>query len=235
MQAAGASGVSTGRIVRRYCPISDVFDDNHVQEVGECQHKHHRYFWEATDESNFTIIGDSLVKNIRHLKFTDVQAFPGVNAYRLFKKTLVDNIVFVDCYRVVILAVGTNDVENLSVDQFYRDIEDLVKGIFLCKPTVRLGVAGILPRLKDFSAINDKVIAFNKAISAVCKKRSKEGKRIWFLPSYRAFLTKEERLPITEYYKSKQEGGDGIHLSKEGEQALKQNLVGHVARLQGYN
>ena len=39
-----------------------------MREVREFRDKHHRFFWQATDDSCFTIIGDSLVDKIRSLK-----------------------------------------------------------------------------------------------------------------------------------------------------------------------
>ena len=76
--------------------ISKVFDDNHLRYVRECQDKHHRFFWKVTGDGCFTTIGDSLVENIRSLKYTDVQAFLGVNASGLKKKLLDDKIVNVN-------------------------------------------------------------------------------------------------------------------------------------------
>ena len=80
MQGPSFSKPMQIRRIRRYCRVSKVFDDNHLRYVRECQDKHRGFFWKVTGNGCFTTIGDSLVKNIRSLKYTDVQAFLGVNA-----------------------------------------------------------------------------------------------------------------------------------------------------------
>ena len=168
------------RFIRRNC-TSKVFNEEHLKEVGECPHKHFRYFWKATDQSLFTIVGDSIIKKIRALKYTDVQAFPGANTYKLLVNLLVTNKISVS-YKVILIAIGTNDIANGVVpEEFGNDLKDLVETIFGLQPEITIGISGILPRL-DSQENNEKVLAFNSVASTYCNKlRRREGKKIYFL------------------------------------------------------
>ena len=214
---------------RPYCPTSSVYDESHAARVGlRCPYKHHSYFWKAVDESRFLILGDSLVKNIRQLTFTDVQAFPGVNLERLLQKIDINRFAQVDGYEVIVVAVGTNNIDDCSVDQIIQDLTSVVQSIFNHNGQVKLGIAGVLPRPKDDPAKNDKVILVNKAISSYCTNLYRAGSKVWFLPSYRNFLDKA-KAPISVLF-----ANDGLHLSDQGVEVLSKSLTGHIKRLQGY-
>ena len=114
-----------------YCPTSSVYDESHATRVGlRCPYKHHSYFWKAVDESRFLILGNSLAKKIRQLTYTDVQAFPGVNLERLLQKIDINRFAQVENYEVIVVAMGTNNIDDCSVDQIIQDLTSVVQSIF---------------------------------------------------------------------------------------------------------
>ena len=220
------------RFVRRICRQSEVYDSAHVKEVGlYCPHRHTKYFWEGVNASNFTVIGDSLLKNIRTLKQIDVQCFPGAT----FKKLLIEfsEKKRIDLsYPVIVVACGTNDLDNgISIDDFISDLDSFISLILQENKEATIGVASILPRPRDGDVTNDKVRQFNRKTTIYCNsKRKNYNIKIYFCQTYRNFLTKTEpRKPILSRY-----GHDLIHLSEEGSQVLGLSIEGHVKRLQGY-
>ena len=75
-----------------------------------------------------TIVCDSIAKYVSDLRGTEVKAFPGINVSRLSNKISRDMVNLDSDY--VILHVGTNDVNTLTVDEIcasYNDLISLVK------------------------------------------------------------------------------------------------------------
>jgi hypothetical protein len=66
------------------------------------------YRWRGTHGSFATVLGDSLTKWVRGIRYTDVQSIPGVNLQRAVQK-IHDHTLFISNYRLVFLFIGTNN------------------------------------------------------------------------------------------------------------------------------
>ena len=61
-----------------------------------------------------TIIGNSIVKNLNGFRYNDMQAYPGLRAGTLLTKLQIPDEIKLD-YDIVVVAVGTNDFENSTI------------------------------------------------------------------------------------------------------------------------
>ena len=222
----------SGRFVRRICRRSEVYDSAHAAEVGyNCPHRHTKYYWKGVEDSNYTVIGDSLLKAVRGFKYTDIQCIPGATLYGLTVDILVKQRISLS-YETIIIACGTNDISNgFTESEFVDGIDNLVSVVLGENPQAKIGIASILPRPCDGYEGNLKVRNYNRALTRYCNsKRRKDNQKIWFCQTYRKFLEPvEPHAPILSRFAS-----DKLHLSLEGSQYLKEALEGHIKRLIGY-
>ena len=210
---------------RKFCTSSWIFGDDHC----ECSYKHAKYHWRATHSRKYTIIGDSLIKNIKQLRFTEVQAFPGANTNTLYRKLGRSDDVQLD-FDIVVVAIGTNDIENriISPERHAQEISEVIRLILRENPACKLGISEIVPRLCDSDELNRRVIEFNRAVKQICKHfRKDENRKVWYLSTSARFL--KNGTLISNLFER-----DGLHLSCRGQQVLQEILVGHIKRLQGY-
>ena len=115
----------------------------------------------------------------------------------------------IDGYPCMIIHVGTNDVNRLTVNQFmsaYCNLISTVKSLF---PNMIIGFSGILPRPTDFEKTNEKVFQVNMDLQRLCEKY-----KIHFIHAYRYFMKFGK--PLVELFACR----DGLHLNREGTKQL---------------
>ena len=159
------------RNARRYCPYSRVLDETHNLELGsECTNRHEKHFWHATEESRYTIIGDSIVKNLNGFRYNDVQAYPGLRTGTLLAKLQLPDEIKLD-YNIVVVAVGTNDLEDSTIqpENFVQLINNIVLDIWSKNPSCKIGISEILLRYKDNSQLLTKILNFNRSVKNIVR------------------------------------------------------------------
>ena len=165
-----------------------------------------------------TIVSDSIAKNVAGIRDTKICAFPGINVSRLTQK-ISKGWVDIDS-EYVILHVGTNDINSLTVSEICASFNDLIS-IVGQKSSCEILVSSVLPRPIDFEVNGSKVIALNHSLEKLCKSR-----RITFLRSFKPFVA--YGTPRREYFATRD---GGLHLNFEGTRRLRQFFVNTLTQL----
>jgi lysophospholipase L1-like esterase len=132
-----------------YCHVSRVFDERHLRASGSfCRHKHTLFRWKGKLNSNATLLSDSLAKWVKNVRFTDIQAIPGLNLQRAYEK-VKDNTLNVSNYRLILLLVGTNDAVKSQPEVIAQEAEKLINLITEKNPDAKIAFNGLLYRPQD--------------------------------------------------------------------------------------
>jgi hypothetical protein len=133
------------------CTVNQLFNEEHLDKSGFwCKQKHIMYFWTAHTSSDATIIGDSLVKWVRGLKYTDTQSTPGLTLSWAFDR-IQQGIIDVSRYQIILLLIGTNDLDKFTPDDIGEKMLGILNLIKKINPQARLAVCGLLYRPQDFT------------------------------------------------------------------------------------
>lgn len=159
-------------------------------------------------EHRLLVLSDSIAKYVK-LRNGEVMAFRGANIGELtgqikYHKGSISN------FNQLIIHVGTNDIYNLTVDQFksaYCNLISIVKSYF---PHIKFGMSSILPRPVDFNDTNKKICSINQNLEALCMKYD-----VHFIHSHRRFLKFGK--PLVELFAVRD---GGLHLNFEGTRQL---------------
>jgi lysophospholipase L1-like esterase len=126
-----------------------VFDEGHLRATGfRCHHKHKLYRWRGYHGSFATVIGDSLTKWVRGIKFTDVQSIPGLNIQRAVQR-IQDRTLIVSNYGLIFLFVGTNNFEKSTPCEIIDELSKLISVVKSSNPTARVACSAIICRPRD--------------------------------------------------------------------------------------
>ena len=208
---------------RQICPVSKIYDAKHLRTVGlNCPYKHKIYHWVAKISSNHCVIGDSIIKFLKVTNQADVISFPGINIDGLYWKIRLSG-KRLSQYKIIVLHVGTNDVEAHVEGEILRKYQRLLSAVRKCNGKAIIGISSILPRPKNSVELNNKVITINREL----KRLSKSYPRTEFIHSFRPFVLKNKEINTDLY------AADKLHLSFKGSIALKKNLIGNIKNLQG--
>ena len=207
---------------KKVCKYSKIYDAKHIQAVGlHCPYKHKAYYWPARIQSNHFILGDSIIKFLKITNQADVVSYPGITIDRLCWKIKL-NKFSVSKYKLIVLHVGTNDVEDLSIEVFINKYKTLLSAVQLSNNRAIVGCSSILPRPCSSKEVNDKIILANQEIKHLCKQSP-----TYFIPSYGPFVNKAKEINTDLY------AIDQLHLGFKGSLALKKNLIGNITAIQG--
>ena len=134
---------------RPYCQMGRAFDDRHFTVSGRfCRHKHRLFRWKGVRGSNATLLSDSLCKWVRQVSNTDVQSIPGLNLSRLVEK-IQDYTMFVNNYRLILLNVGTNNLEEDSQEEILEKFGHVIAEIRSKNPRACIVINSIFFRPRD--------------------------------------------------------------------------------------
>jgi hypothetical protein len=132
-----------------FCTINKMFNEDHLKRGGFwCRQKHVMYKWKAYESSRATIIGDSLTKWVRGLKFTDTQATPGLTLEWALER-LKRGIIEIKQYEIILLVFGTNNIQKGTHEDAGGIMEQIVSFIKRLNPSAKIGIVGILYRPID--------------------------------------------------------------------------------------
>ena len=140
-----------------FCRVGRVFDEGHLRATGfRCHHKHKLYRWRGHHGSFATVIGDSLCKWVRGIKFTDVQSIPGLNIQRAVEK-IQDRTLIVSNDGLIFLFVGTNNFEKSTTGQIIDELRKLISAVKVANPTARVACSAIICRPRDVPEYMDQI------------------------------------------------------------------------------
>ena len=165
-----------------------------------------------------SIISDSIAKHVRDIRNARVLAFPGINISRLSARLQRNPSLLSAPFSVI--HVGTNDVHNLSEDEFMSDFNNLITIIRSVSDTNIL-LSSILPRPLDHIRTGSKLKEVNRRLKVLCSERS-----VKFLHSFRPFFKGGQ--PVRELFAVRD---GGLHLNCEGTRRLRLFFINTVAHL----
>ena len=173
-------------------------------------------------DDNVLILGDSILKEVAHIRNAQVRAYRGDTLEDLKHHMEHDskNENLLGGKRIIVIHAGTNDLYTLSVEDMISDLTDLTTTIIDQREMwiYCIAFSAILPRAKDYWTTLAKIRHFNAQVKA---NGELIGVQI-FIRSWRPFSRKH--LPRKFMYKI-----DGIHPSKKGSMRLSQYLAKQCA------
>jgi lysophospholipase L1-like esterase len=210
-------------MVRRgLCIRSLIYNKQHIKEAGlNCPYKHTVYHWPAKQRSEHCIIGDSIIKFIKVTNLADVISEPGINIDRLAYKLRLRKWD-ISSYSVIVVHVGTNDVECNTPSEIIKKFQSLLEIIKQQNKQAKIAVSSILPKPCKPKCTNDKICIVNSDLKRLCT-----ASKSHFIPSYRPFAKKLKQGSLDLF------AIDRLHLSFKGAKCLRDNLVGNIKSIQG--
>ena len=153
------------------------------------------------------VLSDSILKHCYTPRHADIYASSGAKVATLARR-VHRNLINWHQYGLVIIAVGTNNVDNGDTpDEVITDMLELFDNIFQCKPTIDILVLGIIPRPKDFPNTNPIIRDINKKLQRFCHRRP----AFHFHQTYKTFMTRGLPDLGGNYW-----ADDGLHLKDRG-------------------
>lgn len=109
------------------CPESNIYDDEHIARFGfECPYRHQEYHWPGDTEARTnTIIRDSIIKYVKHLPDTYVQAYPGTRVEWIISKIIKGDINLAS-YKIIIYHLGCNNLRRLEPEEIVELFRELL-------------------------------------------------------------------------------------------------------------
>jgi lysophospholipase L1-like esterase len=209
-----------------YCTIRDIMDPIHAamyKGAEDCRAKHVRYIWPATQEEEAIIIADSLLKQVRHLRRTQVHAIPGARIER-FTDEIQRGIIDVSYQRAVLVCAGTNNLCKDTTIQISEKMAALVEMIRSRNADCIIMVSGIIIRPVDE---DEEKTWKRKGDPSLVDKRRQANDMMEPMLTARGVTMFEtwNALMIESTANRAMYGDDGLHLSVKGLKRIRQYLI----------
>ena len=181
---------------------------------------------DGSDGNDCTVISDSMCRYVSGLVHTDIQCCGGLTVARATRK-IKSGVLKVKEYGYIILHIGTNDIYDLSEEEFevqYRKLVELIKEL---NPDCKLCFSAIIPRPIDkvTKLLNDKRLRINFGL----KLLSEKNKDYYFFQTDKRFTDKKYGVPIESLFRMHK--GDRVHLNWQGSRILSEYLHGSLGRI----
>ena len=169
------------------------------------------------------IISDSMLRQANFHSSALLRAFGGATIGTLIEATRRGNIVQNwSTVGLVVIACGTNDIDNGNAASIRQHMEDLITTILQKNASIGIIISGILPRPVDFEITNQTV----KTVNDVLRVWAKSQESVHFYPAYRSFLhagkirTDQQLYAANDRYQ--------IHLSDKGKARMVRLLKAQI-------
>jgi hypothetical protein len=165
---------------------------------------------DLTSTPNRLVLGDSILKNVRHIKDCAVYSLSGINLEEL-TRMVRQNPDLCKNYKTILIHCGTNNIQKDSKETIVLKFKLLIDEIRIINPSVNLLISDILARPIDHTSHGQRVIETN------CLLRGK-------IPLWNCHLVASHKIsfrnckPVPELFL------DGLHLNQNGTMKLKQFL-----------
>jgi lysophospholipase L1-like esterase len=163
------------------------------------------------------ILGDSIVKNIRHINDCNVISLSG-STFDDLSNLIAKYPEIISKASSILIHCGTNHITVDSPGTVLTKFCILTNLIIAINSDCKILISSILPRPRDDSTFGDKVKDVNKLLKLECSK-----KKFSFLMTNKLFL--KHGKPIESYFY------DGLHLSTSGNMRLRQMFSQRLATL----
>jgi hypothetical protein len=152
-----------------------------------------------------------------------VVAYPGGTAQSILGK-MCDSKFDPSFQQIIVVAVGTNDVANLTRTprEICWDIMNLIDSLRLTNSTAMIAFSGILMRPKDFGTpIEQRRRLVNKLVEWSCMPRG-----VYFMKSWKGLMNGHD-------LRRRVFARDGLHLNRFGARFLYRYMEGNIKNMEG--
>lgn len=169
---------------------------------------------------NVLVLSDSILKHCYTPNHADILAVRGATTKTLISR-VQQNIINWQNYQLVIIHVGTNDIDDGDGKDVFNNILALCNEIRERQPFMCYIISGILPRPCDFPDSNSEVKFVNYKLRNFCYRRP----NFHFNQTYNSFLKNGFPDLAGDYW-----GADELHLNDRGIKRMNAILKNLVAR-----
>ena len=213
------------------CPINSIMGPAHIAQTKsrDCPFKHKEYHWPPLEPENycFTLIGDSIVKYVKHLPTTYVHAYPGTRIEWVEQK-IRNQVLRVGHYKLIIFHLGCNNLHRQNEDEIEELFRSLISTTRIYNQTAPIVLSLVIPWVNESPLEKMRRERLNKKLI----KLSTQIENCKFFSTYKNFTAKYTKKAIPELYAGG-EKGDGIHLSITGTEVMEQYLDGNIKSTKG--
>ena len=159
---------------------------------------------------NALVLGDSIIRHCHTPKHADILSIRGATVDTLITR-VKQNIINFSNYQLVIIHVGTNDVDNGNADLILPKLLELCSEIRNRQAFMQFIISAIIPRPKDFDTTDAIIKQVNRSIAGWCSRRMD----FTFYPTYNTFQKFGWPDLRSEYWDT-----DNLHLADQGVKRL---------------
>jgi hypothetical protein len=178
--------------------------------------------WEASTnipDCEMLYLGDSIIKYTSGIVNTQVVAYKGINVAQLGARIMSHKIPYIHGKRLILLHVGTNNVEYNDSQEIIEQFQYLVNVIRHQVPDINIAISHIIQRPKDYLQTSMTVWEVNTKLDEL-----KEAWDVQTLPVFSKFT--HCSAPVVDYFAI-----DGIHLKKNGIDELSKYIMKMMGQL----
>ena len=183
---------------------------------------------EGCSDLDCLLISDSICKYLSLIEHTKVDCVRGLTLEGAIKKVESEDYKSeLAKYKLVVIHVGTNNIYDLSIDDFLELYDKLIIRIQEVNPKVRIALSALLPRPIDTRCkpICDKRLIINFGL----KLRARDDPSLYFLETDKKFMVKSALKTINSLFCMTKR--DRVHLSRKGNRILQSYMAGSIARI----
>jgi lysophospholipase L1-like esterase len=163
------------------------------------------------------ILGDSLLRNVRHIKDCDVLSLSGVRLDELLEY-VKSNPLLLENRESILILCGTNNIQKNTPENVLNKMKNLVEYLLSVNPRPQVIISAILPRPLDYATSHPIIKQINKELNRLCPRWGAK-----YIASFKLFI--KYGRPVDDYY------SDGLHLNANGTRRLRQFLSQRLAEL----
>ena len=167
------------------------------------------------------LIGDSIIKNVRGIKNTQVIGLRGLKIEELTGLFVNNQIPALYSKAIVVTHIGTNNLNGPdSDDDLLTRTRTLITAIRDKVPSAEIALSQIIPRPVDQDITAPRIKIYNEAID-----EWRTPLNVTTIPTYRAMQF--DRTPVMDFYST----DDNLHPNEFGDEALRLYLSNKLARI----
>ena len=202
----------------------------HVEDTQSGNESHEEFIIvdEAGSESDGSsdidclVISDSICKYLSLIEHTKVDLVRGLTLEGALKKVETETYKLeLAKYRLIVIHVGTNNIYDLTIDEYLELYDKIIEKVFQANPSARIALSAVLPRPIDTRCkpISDKRLIINFSL----KLRARGDPNLFFLETDKKIMNKTTLAPINVFFCMAK--GDKIHLNRKGNSVLQSYMA----------
>jgi len=166
-------------------------------------------------EENVLIIGDSILRHCYPPRGVYRRSFSGATIVYLLERLASPNSeIDLRRYELIIIHVGSNDIDNGSINYFLADYKMLINHIRNANPICKIIISAVIPRPRALWKTTQDTVRANQLLKRYAARKG----YLHFHTTYTSFM--RHRRPIHRYYDN-----GGLHLNEDGSEILTRVLI----------